>query len=52
MNTNFLHTHVSLTVLKIILIYVYDCEKRKPKHIHTDWIKIIVENLFFINLDR
>ena len=41
-----------LTALKIILIYVQGCEKRKPKHIITDWMKNKLENLSFINLDR
>ena len=27
----------TLTALKIILLYVQGCEKRKPKHINTDW---------------
>ena len=41
-----------LTVLKIILIYVQGCEKRKRKHIIMDWMKNKLENLRFINFDR
>ena len=41
-----------LTGFKIILIYVQGCEKRKLKHILTDWIKISSEKLSFINLNR
>ena len=41
-----------LMALKIILIYVYGCEKRKPKHIPTDWMKKELKNLFFVNLDK
>ena len=37
---------------KIIILYVQGCEKRKPKHIITDWMKNKLENLSFINLDR
>ena len=37
---------------KISLIYVEGCEKRKPKHILTDWMKINFEKLSFINLNR
>ena len=42
----------TLTALKIIILYVQGCEKRKPKHIITDWSQNRTENLFFINLDR
>ena len=41
-----------LTALKIIILYVQGCEKRKPKHIITDWMKIKSEILSFINFDR
>ena len=37
--------------LKIILIYVYGCEKRKPKYTFMDWMKS-PEKLNFINLDK
>ena len=48
-----LHSLVStVTALKIILIYVQGCEKRKPKHVYMDWMKIRTENLIFVNLDR
>ena len=33
-------------------MYVQGCEKRKPKHILTDWMKNSPEKLSFINLDR
>ena len=42
----------TVTALKIILIYVQGCEKRKLKHVYTDWMKIRTENLIFLNLDR
>ena len=42
----------TLTALKIIILYVQGCEKRKPKHIITDQSKNRTENLFFINLNR
>ena len=38
--------------LKTILIYVYCCEKRKPKHIPIDWIKNSSKKLDFINLNK
>ena len=41
-----------LTAFKIIILYVQDCEKRKPKHIIMDWMKNNPEKLNFINLDR
>ena len=41
-----------LTALKIILIYVQNFEKRKLKHIITNWMKNRLKNLSFINLDR
>ena len=41
-----------MTALKIILIYVYGCKKRKPKHPYTDCIKIRTKNMIFLNLDR
>ena len=41
-----------LTALKIILLYVYGYEKRKPKHIIMDWMKNKPEILSFINLDK
>ena len=41
-----------LIVLKIILIYVQGCEKRKPKYTLTDRMKNSSEKLSFINLDR
>ena len=48
-----LHTLASaVTALKTILIYVYGCEKRNPKHTFTDWMKISSEKLNFINLDK
>ena len=48
-----LHSLASaVTALKIILIYVWDCKKRKLKHVYTDWIKIRTKNLIFINLNR
>ena len=40
-----------LTALKIILIYVWGREKRKPKNIITDWMKNKLKNLSFINLN-
>ena len=43
---------LSVTVLKIILIYVQGYEKRKSKHAYMDWSKIRSENLIFLNLDR
>ena len=36
---------------KKILIYVQGCEKRKPKHLYMDWMKIITKKLTFLNLD-
>ena len=42
----------TLTALKIILLYVQGCEKRKHKHIITDYSQNRIETLFFINLDR
>ena len=42
----------TLTALKIILLYVQGCEKRKPKHTIMDWSQNRTETLFFINLDR
>ena len=42
----------AVTALKTILIYVYGCEKRKPKHTLTDWIEISSKKLNFINLNR
>ena len=48
-----LHSLASVvTTLKIILIYVLSCEKRKFKQIYTDWSEIKIENLIFVNLDR
>ena len=48
-----LHSLASAVMaLKIILIYVYGCEKRKPKHILTDWMKNSSEKPNFINLNR
>ena len=48
-----LHSLVSaLTALKIILIYVQGCEKRKSKHVYTDWSEIRFEKLIYVNLDR
>ena len=41
-----------LTALKIILLYVQGCEKRKPKHIIIDQSQNRTENLFFLNLNR
>ena len=41
-----------VTAFKIILIYVYGCEKRKPKHVYTDMCEIRFEKLIFVNLDR
>ena len=54
-NKTLLHTCATvqpLMALKIILIYVYSCEKRKPKHILMDWMKNSSEKLSFIDLDR
>ena len=43
----------SLTALKIIIIYVYGCEKKKrPKQVYTDMCKIKSGKLIVINLDR
>ena len=42
----------AVAALKIILIYVLGCEKRKPKHVYTDWGKIRSGKLIFLNLDR
>ena len=42
----------TLTTLKIILLYVQGCEKRKLKHIITNWSKNRSKIMFFINLDR
>ena len=48
-----LHSLASAVMaLKIILIYVYGCEKRKFKHVYTDWYEIRFEKLIFLNLDR
>ena len=55
MNKTLLHTRAivqPLIALKIILIYVQGCEKRKTKHILTDWNEIKSEKLIFINLNR
>ena len=52
MNKTFLTLAPPLTALKIILIYVQSCEKRKPKHVYMDWCEIRIEKLIFINLDR
>ena len=41
-----------MTTLKIILIYVEGYEKRKPKHVSTDWSEVRSEKLIFINFDR
>ena len=41
-----------VAALKIILIYVLGCEKRKPKHVYKDWSKIRSGKLIFLNLDR
>ena len=40
------------TALKIILIYVQGCQKRKPKHISMDWMKNNPKKLNFINLNK
>ena len=42
----------TLTALKLIILYVYGCEKRKPKHINTDWSQNRTGIMFFIKLDR
>ena len=42
----------AVTALKTILIYVWGCEKRKPKRILMDWMKNNSEKLRFINLNR
>ena len=42
----------TLMALKIILLYVQGCEKRKLKHIITDWSQNKTGILFFINLDK
>ena len=39
----------SETALKIIFIYVWGCEKRKPKHIHMDMREIRFEKTDFRN---
>ena len=41
-----------MTALKIILIYVWDCEKIKPKQISWICVKKIFKNLIFVILDR
>ena len=41
-----------MMALKTILIYVQGCEKRKPKHLYMGWMKIRIENIIFLNLDR
>ena len=43
---------LAVTTPKIIFIYVYGCEKRKSKHVYTDWSEIRTENMIFLNLDR
>ena len=43
---------LAVMALKIILIYVQGCEKRKPKQIYMDWSEIRTENMIFVNLDR
>ena len=44
---------LAVTALKISLIYVKGCEKRKPKHVYyMDWSEIKTENVIFVNLDR
>ena len=45
-------TYVTLKALKIIHLYVQGCEKRKPKHINTDWNQNRTGIIFFIKLDR
>ena len=48
-----LHSVASTVMtLKIILIYVWGYEKRKPKHVYTDWSEIRFEKLIYVNLDR
>ena len=48
-----LHSLASaVTALKIILIYVQGCEKRKPKHVYMNWSEIKSEKRIFLNLDR
>ena len=42
----------TLTTINIILLYVQNCEKRKPKHINTDWSQNRTRILFFVKLDR
>ena len=42
----------TLTALKLIILYVYGCEKRKPKHINMDWSQNRTGIMFFIKLDR
>ena len=41
-----------MTAFKINLIYVQDCEKRKPKQIYTDQCEIRSEKMIFVNLNR
>ena len=41
-----------MTALKIILIYVYGCEKRNYTQIHLDIRENKFENLNFVILDR
>ena len=36
-----------MTILKIILIYVQGCEKRKPKHVYMDMCEIRYEKIDF-----
>ena len=48
-----LHSLASFVMaLKIILIYVWGCEKRKLKHVYIDLSEIRYEKLIFLNLDR
>ena len=48
-----LHSVASTVMtLKIILIYVWGYEKRKPKHVYMDWSEIRFEKLIYVNLDR
>ena len=42
----------TLIALKIIILYVYGYEKKKPKHINTDWSQNKTKILSFIKLDR
>ena len=50
--STFVQLVYTLTALKIIILYVQGCEKRKLKHIITDQSQNRTRILFFIKLDR